>query len=138
RALFNSVASEPQLGSPSRGALFQTRAVPGPQGWVINGHKNWSTGGKHLTYLLVKLMLDEMPGVILVPNNCEGIEWAATWQDVLSLRASDSDDVYSRMSLVQTVTCLSAAPGPTKRRAPGSRWLFPPFTSAQPSPRETP
>ncbi|MCA9940976.1 MAG: hypothetical protein KC418_20195, partial [Anaerolineales bacterium] len=39
-ALFNSVASEPALGSPSRGGSFQTHADPTPDGanWIVNGH----------------------------------------------------------------------------------------------------
>lgn len=96
-AVFNSIASEPRLGSPSRGALFATTAVAEPDGsgWRINGHKNWATGGTHLTHLLVSLSLqDEEPAVILVPNHAPGVTWEATWRDALSLRASDSHDVY--------------------------------------------
>lgn len=93
-ALFNSVASEPRLGSPSRGAIFQTRAERVDEGWRINGHKNWSTGGAHLTHMLVSLDVEGQPAQILVPNDRPGIRWEATWRDSLSLRASDSDDVY--------------------------------------------
>jgi len=39
-ALFNTVASEPQLGSPSRGGMFATRAERSGESWIINGHKN--------------------------------------------------------------------------------------------------
>jgi alkylation response protein AidB-like acyl-CoA dehydrogenase len=92
-AMFNTVASEPQLGSPSRGAMFATRAQQAGESWIINGHKTWSTGGRHLTHLLVKLTLDDKPGLILVPNHAEGIAWIDTWGDGLSLRASESNDV---------------------------------------------
>jgi alkylation response protein AidB-like acyl-CoA dehydrogenase len=37
-ALINNVNSEPDLGSPSRGALPSTIAVRTPTGWRINGH----------------------------------------------------------------------------------------------------
>jgi hypothetical protein len=36
-ALLNSVNSEPDLGSPSRGGLPTTTAQRTPRGWVING-----------------------------------------------------------------------------------------------------
>jgi len=93
-ALINSVASEPDLGSPSRGAIFQTHARRTNEGWCVNGHKNWSTGGAHLTHLLVSLDVDGDPAQMLVPNDAPGVRWVETWQDSLTLRASDSDDVY--------------------------------------------
>jgi alkylation response protein AidB-like acyl-CoA dehydrogenase len=94
-ALFNSVASEPEMGSPSRGGLPATTAVPTDDGagWLVNGRKTWSTGGKHLTHLLVRVNLEEAGGVILVTQDMPGIEWVETWGDSLSLRASDSHDV---------------------------------------------
>lgn len=101
-ALFNSIASEPELGSPSRGGLPATTAVATAHGagWLINGRKTWSTGGRHLTHLLVRLALENQHAVIDVPNNIEGIEWLETWSDSLSLRASDSHDIYFRNVVV--------------------------------------
>jgi alkylation response protein AidB-like acyl-CoA dehydrogenase len=94
-ALFNSIASEPALGSPSRGGLPATTAVPAKNGdgWVVNGRKTWSTGGKHLTHMLVRVDLGGAAGVVLVEQNMPGVEWITTWSDSLSLRASDSHDV---------------------------------------------
>jgi alkylation response protein AidB-like acyl-CoA dehydrogenase len=94
-ALFNSIASEPALGSPSRGGLPATTAVPAPNGdgWVVNGRKTWSTGGKHLTHMLVRVALEGEGAVVLVEQNMPGVEWITTWSDSLSLRASDSHDV---------------------------------------------
>jgi alkylation response protein AidB-like acyl-CoA dehydrogenase len=94
--LFNTAASEPALGSPSRGAYFESNAVRTADGWCINGHKTWTTGGKHLTHLLVRLSVEGEAGVIVVPNHAAGVEWDETWGDSLSLRASASDDVYFR------------------------------------------
>lgn len=93
--LFNYVASEPQLGSPSRGGLPATTAVPSADGqsWIVNGHKTWSTGGRHLTHMLVRANVDGEQGVVLVKQDTPGIEWIETWGDSLSLRASDSHDV---------------------------------------------
>lgn len=91
--LLNSIASEPALGSPSRGAFFKTTAALTPEGWCVNGHKTWSTGGAHLTHLLVKASVGTDTAVILVPNHIPGVTWEETWSDSLSLRASDSHDV---------------------------------------------
>ncbi len=99
-AIFNSVASEPQLGSPSRGGLPQTYAEKVADGWRINGHKNWTTGGEHLTHMLVKLRVEDQPAILLIENNREGVRWDKTWGDALSLRASDSHDVYFENVLV--------------------------------------
>lgn len=93
-SLINSCASEPELGSPSRGGAFRTYAVPHEDGYCINGHKNWSTGGVHLTHLLVSLTLEGETAQVLIPNHAPGVRWEPTWQHALSLRASDSDDVY--------------------------------------------
>lgn len=94
-ALFNSIASEPVMGSPSRGGLPATTAVLSEDGeeWVVNGRKTWSTGGKHLTHLLVRVALQGEGAVVLIRQGTPGIEWVETWSDSLSLRASDSHDV---------------------------------------------
>jgi alkylation response protein AidB-like acyl-CoA dehydrogenase len=94
-ALFNFVASEPALGSPSRGGLFFTTAQPasGGDGWLINGHKTWATGGRHLTHLLVRVSVEGESGVVLVEQDRPGVSWRETWRDALCLRASDSHDV---------------------------------------------
>ncbi|HRQ37147.1 MAG TPA: acyl-CoA dehydrogenase family protein [Chloroflexota bacterium] len=92
-ALFNSLASEPEMGSPSRGGLPATTAVPTPDGWLVNGRKTWSTGGKHLTHMLVRVNVAGEAGVVLITPDSPGITWEKTWSDSLSLRASDSHDV---------------------------------------------
>ena len=94
--LLNSVASEPQLGSPSRGGSYRTFAELSADGreWVVNGHKNWITGGRHLTHMLVKLSSEEGNIALFLPNHTAGLRWEETWGDALSLRASDSHDLY--------------------------------------------
>jgi alkylation response protein AidB-like acyl-CoA dehydrogenase len=98
--LFNSAASEPQLGSPSRGGLAATMAVLTRDGWLVTGHKTWTTGGRHLTHILVRANIDGENGVILVEGDRPGLRWENTWQDALSLRASDSHDLYLEDVLV--------------------------------------
>lgn len=94
--IFNSVASEPLLGSPSRGGLPETYAEATPDGWRLTGHKTWTTGGRYLDHLLVRARLEDEPAVFRVERNAAGLEWVETWQHALSLRASESHDVYFR------------------------------------------
>lgn len=125
-ALVNSIASEPVMGSPSRGGRFHTYAEPHADGWRINGHKNWSTGGTHLTHMLVGLSIGEDTALMLVPNHLPGVEWAETWGDSLSLRASDSHDVYFRDVIVPADNLIPRAP--SDKRTPNA-W-FPVLTAA--------
>jgi alkylation response protein AidB-like acyl-CoA dehydrogenase len=127
--LVNSVASEPQLGSPSRGGLPATQATPyaGGEGWLINGQKTWSTGGRHLTHMLVSLAIENEPASILVLQDTPGIEWVETWSDSLSLRASDSHDVFFKDVVVPADHLISR--GKAAGRPVPSAW-FPLIMSA--------
>jgi alkylation response protein AidB-like acyl-CoA dehydrogenase len=116
--LFNNIASEPQLGSPSRGGLPSTTATPTPAGgWLLNGHKTWSTGGQHLTHLLVSARIEAEPALLLVRQATPGIEWVETWGDSLSFRASDSHDVYLRNVAVPAEHLLQRGAGPVTPNA---------------------
>jgi alkylation response protein AidB-like acyl-CoA dehydrogenase len=126
-ALVNSVASEPLLGSPSRGGLPESYAVPHEGGWLINGHKTWTTGGRHLTHMLVRVRVEEEPVVFLVLQDTAGVEWVETWSDSLSLRASDTHDVYFKDVFVPAHHLFSR--GASKTPAPPSAW-FPMVMSA--------
>ena len=127
-ALLNSLASEPQLGSPSRGAIFRSNARRVDGGWLVNGHKNWSTGGAHLTHLLVSLDIEGQAAQMLAPNDAPGIRWEATWRDALSLRASDSDDVYLQDVFVPGDHLLARFSDSARRNRPNA-W-FPLLTAA--------
>lgn len=99
-ALINSAASEPELGSPSRGGAFQTRLEPSATGFLLSGHKNWVTGGEHLDYLIVHASLDGENVQVLVKNPSPGVRWTPTWGKGSSLRGSDSHDVtFARVAL---------------------------------------
>ena len=78
------------------GGLPETHAIPNAEGagWLVTGHKTWTTGGKHLTHMLVSLRIEDEAGLMLILQDSPGIEWVETWSDSLSLRASDSHDVY--------------------------------------------
>ncbi|NDJ51817.1 MAG: acyl-CoA/acyl-ACP dehydrogenase [Chloroflexi bacterium] len=92
-ALINTAASEPVMGSPSHGAFYATHAVEKDGGWLINGHKTWTTGGKHLTHILVKLKIGDDKAILLVKQDTPGMEWVETWGSALSFRASESNDL---------------------------------------------
>jgi alkylation response protein AidB-like acyl-CoA dehydrogenase len=115
-ALVNSVASEPLLGSPSRGGLPATYASPNPDndGWLINGHKTWITGGRFLTHMVVSLRIDDDLATMLILHDSPGVEWVDTWGDALSLRASDSHDVYFKDVLEPEENLLQRGGSPAK------------------------
>jgi alkylation response protein AidB-like acyl-CoA dehydrogenase len=121
--LFNNVASEPLMGSPSRGGLPATTATPARagDGWVINGHKTWTTGGKHLTHMIVSARIEDDFALLLVCRDMPGIEWLETWGDSLSLRASDSHDVYFKDVVVPADYLIQR--GATPAQSVPSAWF---------------
>ena len=108
--LFNSAASEPQLGSPSRGGLPQTHVVRQGDTFVLNGHKTWVTGGERLDHLLVRVRVEDESKTLWVPGQLPGVRWERTWGDGLSLRASGSDDVFFEDVRVPTSHLLVDGP----------------------------
>lgn len=91
--LVNAIRAEPELGAPARGGLPKTRATRGRQGWVLNGHKAYATGGTALAYHVVWAVTDDdRVGHFLVRGDAPGISWIDTW-DHLGLRASNTHDV---------------------------------------------
>jgi alkylation response protein AidB-like acyl-CoA dehydrogenase len=96
-ALINAVNSEPDLGSPSRGALPSTTAVRTPTGWRINGRKRWASLSPALTYLFSLVALndgDEPPrrANVLIRADAPGVRIEETW-DNLGMRGTASHDV---------------------------------------------
>lgn len=97
--LLNALASEPELGSPSRGGLPRTRAEADGTGfesggWRVTGRKTWSTGSRALTWALVTAATpDGQVGRYLVNLRGPGVRIEPTWVDALALRGSGSHDV---------------------------------------------
>jgi alkylation response protein AidB-like acyl-CoA dehydrogenase len=99
--LINSVVTEPELGSISRGGTPATQAQPVPGGWRISGHKIFATGAPALRFFVVGLTLppDEQAPKGYVANaivraGSPGLRLESAWGASLSLRTSGSDDVY--------------------------------------------
>ncbi|MDP6698641.1 MAG: acyl-CoA dehydrogenase family protein [Candidatus Latescibacteria bacterium] len=123
-ALCNSIASEPEIGSPSRGQFFATTAEPSDGGYRLNGRKTWSTGGRHLSYLLVGATLGDRPAGFLVEADRPGIEWVETWGDGLALRAADNHDVYFNDTQIPADHLLDKRDSPYKPLQPWAPMMF--------------
>jgi alkylation response protein AidB-like acyl-CoA dehydrogenase len=96
-ALINAVNSEPDLGSPSRGALPSTTATRTPRGWRIDGRKRWASLAPALSWIfsLVTIIDGDAPprrGNVLIPANLPGIRIEETW-DNLGMRGTASHDM---------------------------------------------
>jgi alkylation response protein AidB-like acyl-CoA dehydrogenase len=95
-ALINSCATEPELGSPSRGGLPKTHARRDGDGWHVTGHKTFASGAPVLTHVLVPAVLQGEPegtvGAFLVRTDLPGLRIEPTW-DVMGMRATASHDL---------------------------------------------
>jgi alkylation response protein AidB-like acyl-CoA dehydrogenase len=93
-ATINSVATEPELGSPSRGGRPRTTARQVEGGWLINGRKTWSSLSPILTFFIVLAAVEgsEETGDFLVTRGARGLSIVETW-DSLGMRATGSHDV---------------------------------------------
>lgn len=114
--LYNTAASEPEMGSPSRGGQYKTRAVRVDGGWQLNGRKSWSTGAPGLTWAGVAASVENEGGELerasfLVPMDTPGVEIIDTW-DNMSMAASGSHDLQLTDVVVPANHRLPAAGKP--------------------------
>lgn len=103
-ALINAAASEPTLGSPSRGGLPSTTAVRKPDGWLINGRKSWTSLAPALKYAVVMATVEDdgqppRRANFLVPMATPGVRVEPTW-DTIGMRGTGSHDVVLEDVLV--------------------------------------
>ena len=103
-ALINSAASEPDLGSPSRGGLPSTMAVRTGEDWRITGRKSWASLAPALRYATVMATIEEAGepprrSNFLVPMDSPGVRIEPTW-DNLAMRSTGSHDVILEDVLV--------------------------------------
>jgi alkylation response protein AidB-like acyl-CoA dehydrogenase len=94
-SLVNKLATEPSTGSPARGGRPQSTATRTENGWLLNGHKTFSTMGTELDYLIITAAIEgeEAIGEFLIRKGTPGIRFEATW-DTLGMRGTRSDDMY--------------------------------------------
>ena len=122
-ALINALASEPELGSPSRGGAFATTAEKVAGGWRLSGRKNWVTGGTCLDFFVVHAALTgvlEPTGRMIVPVVADGLRFERTWVDTLSLRSSAADDVVFNKVFVPDSDFIM----PTAPSSSGTAWFW--------------
>jgi len=115
-ALINTAASEPDLGSPSRGGPFATTATAVPGGWRLDGRKTWATLSPALRYAIVQatVLQGEAPpgrGSFLVPLTTDGVQVEETW-DNLAMRGTGSNDLVLDGVFVPGDSRLPDGPGP--------------------------
>lgn len=127
-ATVNSVATEPDLGSPSRGGRPNTTARQVEGGWLINGRKTWSTLSPILTFFLVFAGIEgsDDTGDFLVVRGARGLSVIETW-DSLGMRATGSHDVLLEDVFVPDADVVRVGgmrkgtdPGATDHRAWGA------------------
>lgn len=128
-ALINALRVEPELGTPARGGLPNTTAKRVEGGWLLNGHKIYSTGIAGLSWLAVWARTEDdepLVGTWLVPRDTAGIEVLETW-DHLGMRATSSHDVILQDVFVPTEHAVDVHPAQADRRSEldqqGTMWL---------------
>jgi alkylation response protein AidB-like acyl-CoA dehydrogenase len=137
-ALINSIATEPELGSPSRGGKPKTTATPvydtssplqaeglRPSAWLINGRKTFGSMSPALDYMIIPAVLQdgsEEVARFLVPPG-EGVEIVETW-DAMGLRSTASHDVVFHNARVPHSNLISRGSNdkaPTGKATPGAK-----------------
>ena len=96
-AMINSLASEPDLGSPRGGGRPATTLIRGKlkNEWVLNGRKTWSTLSPALTFAITFAAVEDDSGDtarIIVRMDDPGVTIDETW-DSMSMRSTGSHDV---------------------------------------------
>lgn len=120
-ALVNALASEPELGSPSRGGAFRTLARRETDGWRVNGRKTWATGGQMVDYYVVNASLEQAKTArFVIPAASPGVRLEETWLGALSLRSSAAHDVvFTDVLVPESHFIADTAPNPS-----GSAWFW--------------
>lgn len=128
RSWINSCATEPELGSPSRGGLPKTRATWDGDGWRINGRKSFTSGSPVLTHMLVPAVIDDAPegtvGIFLVRTDRPGVRFEDTW-DVMGMRTTASNDLFlANVPIAPDDLVLRREPGtPDPGKGSGAGWF---------------
>jgi alkylation response protein AidB-like acyl-CoA dehydrogenase len=126
-ALINAIASEPELGSPSRGGAFRTLAHKVEGGWEITGRKTWATGGEMMDYFVVHASLEGEhtgTGKMIVPATSNGFRLESTWTDALAMRSSAAHDAVFENVFVPEKLFIPPAPIGNASDPNSSAWFW--------------
>jgi alkylation response protein AidB-like acyl-CoA dehydrogenase len=108
-ALVNACATEPEMGSPSRGGKPKTIAAPtGDGGWRINGRKNFASMSPTLDYYIIPAALQDGSDAVarfVIPRS-DKIEIIETW-DALGMRSTGSHDIVLHDVIVPDANIFS-------------------------------
>lgn len=120
--LVNNAASEPSSGSPSWGNLPLTTAKETTDGWVLNGHKSFTTLAPILDYFIVSATIEgtEKVGNFLVNRKSEGVSIIHTW-DSVAMHGTGSEDVVFENVKLEADDFLEYRPVGAK---PAQGWLL--------------
>ena len=126
-AWINSIASEPELGSPQGGGRPATKLTPDGGGrWRLNGRKVFSTLAPVLTYFVTYAAIEDGSGQVCrvaVRRGAAGLRVETTW-DGVGLRASGSDDVvYEDVSVADEDILVRSKPGGTSQSLGDFSWF---------------
>jgi alkylation response protein AidB-like acyl-CoA dehydrogenase len=110
-ALVNSCATEPELGSPSRGGRPATLARREGQGWRITGRKSFASMSPVLDYFIVPALIeaDDEIARFLVPRQ-EALAIEDTW-DSMGMRSTGSHDLVLMDAFTGDEMLISRSPG---------------------------
>ncbi len=108
--LVNSCATEPEMGSPSRGGKPATIATRVDGGWCINGRKTFASMSPVLDYFIIPATLEgqDIVARFLVPRG-KGVEIRETW-DSVGMRSTGSHDLILSDAFVSDSAIISQAP----------------------------
>jgi len=116
-ALINSIATEPEMGSPSHGGKPATTATPvpamgsRPAGYLINGRKSFASMSPVLDYMIVSASLqdgsEQVANFVVTPG--PSVEIVETW-DALGMRSTGSHDVVLCDAYVPAAMMIPPSP----------------------------
>ncbi|WP_377888984.1 acyl-CoA dehydrogenase family protein [Alkalihalobacillus sp. R86527] len=123
-ALINRAATEPASGSPTRGAMPETRAIQRDNGWVINGRKSFTSMAPGLDYALVSGEINQSgkKGFFLVDMKSKGISIEKKW-NTMSMRGTRSDDLVLQDVKLPLDALIEESEKPRDKKLPKA-WLL--------------
>lgn len=108
--LVNACATEPELGSPSRGGRPATTAKRVGDHWIITGRKTFASMSPELDYFIVPAAVEDADVIMrfLIPRGA-GVSIEETWES-MGMRSTGSHDLILDNVQVSSADEISVAP----------------------------